>query len=119
MKLCYISYEYPLETNHGGIGTYTYHAARCMAQRGHEVHVITCTPEGAARVEDHEGVHVSLVPPGTHPLPGGRAAFPLRVVARWLMPQYLGYAAWVRSAASEFRCLHDKARFDVAIRRTR
>lgn len=39
MRIAFISYEYPPDTAFGGIATYTYHAARMLRDRGHQVEV--------------------------------------------------------------------------------
>ncbi|HEY0834121.1 MAG TPA: glycosyltransferase family 4 protein [Azospirillum sp.] len=43
MRIALLSYEYPPETGFGGIGTYTYHHARALAELGHDVHVFAGT----------------------------------------------------------------------------
>ena len=40
LNICLVSREYPPETGWGGIGTYTYHLAHGLAEKGHQVHVI-------------------------------------------------------------------------------
>ena len=40
MRICLISREYPPDTGWGGIGTYTFHLAHGLAERGHVVHVL-------------------------------------------------------------------------------
>ncbi len=65
----------------GGIGSYTEKTARALAVRGHEVHVISETWEGAPSVETVEGVTVHrLARPRLRPSVIGRAF----VVARAL-----------------------------------
>jgi glycogen synthase len=113
MKICYISFEYPNETHNGGIAAYTWHTARAMATRGHNVHVIACTPAGQARTAVLHGVTVHLVGPGCHPLPDGRMFFPIRNLARSLMPRFLNYTAWARSAGAAFRKLDSATGFDI------
>jgi glycosyltransferase involved in cell wall biosynthesis len=41
LKICLISREYPFETGWGGIGTYTFQLAHGLAERGHQIHVIS------------------------------------------------------------------------------
>lgn len=41
LRICLVSFEYPLEITHGGIGTYTYYLSHALARKGHEVHVVT------------------------------------------------------------------------------
>jgi glycogen synthase len=44
MRIAYISYEYPPDSNNGGIATYVAQVARMMARRGHEVEVFASSP---------------------------------------------------------------------------
>lgn len=60
MKICLISYEYPPETNLGGIATYTCNMARALVRKGHEVHVIAATEKADFDTQD-EGVLVHRV----------------------------------------------------------
>lgn len=59
MKIALLSFEYPPETGFGGIGSYTWHHARALAQLGHEVHVLAgaVSPTGMRSTED-AGVRV-------------------------------------------------------------
>ena len=43
MRILFLSRDYPPE-NWGGIGSYTFVIARALAERGHEVHVLSCVP---------------------------------------------------------------------------
>ena len=45
MNICFLSREYPPETNIGGIATYTYNIASALTRLGHTVHVITSTQQ--------------------------------------------------------------------------
>ena len=36
MKICFLSYEYPKETDFGEIGRYTYYASKALRDLGHE-----------------------------------------------------------------------------------
>ncbi|MGB5687381.1 MAG: glycosyltransferase family 4 protein [Candidatus Electrothrix sp.] len=59
MKIALLSFEYPMETGFGGIGTYTWYQARGLAKLGHEVHVLAgSTSETELRTEEHDGVRV-------------------------------------------------------------
>ena len=60
MNICLLSREYPPETGWGGIGTYTYHLAHGLAEKGHQVHVIAQGLE-KERVEQDEKVTVHRV----------------------------------------------------------
>jgi glycosyltransferase involved in cell wall biosynthesis len=59
MKIALMSFEYPLETGYGGIGTYTWYQARALVKLGHEVHVLAGANETTQlRTDDHDGVKV-------------------------------------------------------------
>ncbi len=59
MRIALLSFEYPPETGFGGIGTYTWHHARALAQLGHEVHVLAGAVDSTPlRSTDDEGVRV-------------------------------------------------------------
>ena len=45
MRICLVSQEYPPETADGGIGYQTHAKAHGLARRGHEVHVISVSPD--------------------------------------------------------------------------
>ncbi|MEO2032399.1 MAG: hypothetical protein ABGZ35_09965 [Planctomycetaceae bacterium] len=45
MKIALLSHEFPPETGHGGIGTYTWYQARALAKLGAEVHVLAGASE--------------------------------------------------------------------------
>lgn len=77
MKIALLSFEYPVETGFGGIGTYTWYHARALAKLGHEVHVLA----GAAapttlRRDAHDGVTVHRF------RAGGALLAPLGVLGR-------------------------------------
>ena len=63
MKIAYISFEYPPDTAIGGIATYTEHAARLMAARGHQVEVFTSRPsrESLNEKQRHENLFVHRI----------------------------------------------------------
>lgn len=59
LKIALLSYEYPIETGFGGIGTYTWYQARALAKLGHDVHVLAgATKTTQLRTEEHDGVRV-------------------------------------------------------------
>ncbi len=68
MKLCLVSREYPPDTASGGIGTQTYAKAHGLADRGHDVHVLSASTrnhveelmDGAVRVTRIPGVYPKL-----------------------------------------------------------
>jgi glycosyltransferase involved in cell wall biosynthesis len=58
LRLLLLSREYPPETGGGGIGSYVATIAPVLAQRGHEVHVLSCV-EGQASLDlTDNGVHL-------------------------------------------------------------
>ncbi|MBI5234484.1 MAG: glycosyltransferase, partial [Deltaproteobacteria bacterium] len=60
MNICFITQEYPPETNWGGIATYTQTLARQMVKMGQRVHVITLT-EKDEYITDDMGVIVHRI----------------------------------------------------------
>jgi glycosyltransferase involved in cell wall biosynthesis len=62
MKIALVSQEYPPETAKGGLASQTYLKAHGMAERGHDVHVISQT-SGPQRLEFRDGaVRVTRTP---------------------------------------------------------
>jgi glycogen(starch) synthase len=62
LALCFVTREYPPETDYGGIGTYYQAVAQTLAQRGHTV-VVLSEALGAERYEVCDGVHVYRIRP--------------------------------------------------------
>jgi glycosyltransferase involved in cell wall biosynthesis len=62
LSILFLSSEYPPETGWGGIGTYTYNMAKALAQRGHEVHVLSVAPGQPERHYLDGLVHVHRFP---------------------------------------------------------
>lgn len=59
LRIGLLSFEYPPETGFGGIGTYTWHHARGLADLGHEVHVLAGAKQATALDSSMDGrVHV-------------------------------------------------------------
>ncbi len=59
LRIGLLSFEYPPETGHGGIGTYTWYQARALARSGHRVHVLAGSREYLPmRTREHDGVIV-------------------------------------------------------------
>ncbi len=54
MRILFLSQEYPPETGWGGIGSFVKIAGAALAQRGHEVHVLSCA-EGLDASDDRDG----------------------------------------------------------------
>jgi glycosyltransferase involved in cell wall biosynthesis len=61
LRICLISEELPPETGWGGIGSYSWHIARGLAEAGHRVHVVARCWEGR-RLEQIDGVEVHRLP---------------------------------------------------------
>jgi glycogen(starch) synthase len=98
MRILYISNEYPPETGFGGIATYTGNTAMGMAAIGNEVHVICRAASGKARTYSDCGVTVHRIPPGTYPLPQGRAWYFARQFCYGSIPHALVRLAWAKAA---------------------
>jgi glycogen(starch) synthase len=62
LRILFLSTEYPPETGWGGIGTYTYNMGRALAERGHEVHVLSVAPRQPERHYLDGQVHVHRFP---------------------------------------------------------
>jgi glycogen(starch) synthase len=75
LRLLLLSREYPPETGGGGIGSYVATIAPILAQRGHEVHVLSCVDGQPSldRVDDGVHLHRRGVP---RLLPRARRHFP-------------------------------------------
>jgi glycosyltransferase involved in cell wall biosynthesis len=113
MNILYISNEYPPETGFGGIGTYTLQSAEGLAKRGHGVHVICRSPEGAPLTTIQNGVTVHRISPGTYPLPSWRALYPFRKFCYAQAPHVLSRLAWAREAFKEYLALSESIPFDI------
>jgi glycogen(starch) synthase len=62
MKIALLSFEYPVETGFGGIGTYAWYQARALAKLGHDVHVLAgATATTSLRTTEHDGVTVHRI----------------------------------------------------------
>jgi len=105
MRICLVAQEYPPETARGGIGSQTYNKARTLAQLGHDVHVLSCSPPRGPefRTERHDGVTVHRMRP-----PGEEAGREFEVDEPALYA--MGYT-W--SMARHLFWLEDDAPFDV------
>lgn len=78
MRIALVSQEYPPETAKGGLGTQTFAKAHGLARRGHEVFVISRSPDGRRREYRDGPVQVQRVP-------GFERRLPLySEVAEWL-----------------------------------
>jgi glycosyltransferase involved in cell wall biosynthesis len=69
MRICLVSQEYPPETADGGIGYQTHAKAHGLARKGHEVHVISMSPDHQQHEYRDELVQVLRIPGCWHRLP--------------------------------------------------
>jgi len=69
MRICLVSQEYPPETADGGIGYQTHAKAHGLARKGHEVHVISVSPDHQQHEYRDELVQVLRIPGCWHRLP--------------------------------------------------
>ncbi len=99
MRIALVSQEYPPETAKGGIGTQTFMKAHGLTALGHEVHVISRSPNAERTHRDDGGVHVTRVP-------GLNARMGVYTEAA----DWLGYSAEVAAAIAS---LHLKTPLDL------
>ena len=99
MRIALVSQEYPPETAKGGIGTQTFLKAHGLAALGHQVHVISRSPDGKFSARDDKGVHVTRVP-----------SFESRMQIFTEAADWLTYSAEVAAAVA---ALHAKSPLDV------
>ncbi len=107
LTICIISREYPPQTHTGGIGTYSYVTATGLAKRGHRVHVI-CATSGSRECLIEDGVVVHRIPIHPFLLKPGRFWYPVRVLIRKLMFEYLEKQAWSYGATLELNNIKEK-----------
>jgi glycosyltransferase involved in cell wall biosynthesis len=99
MRICLVSQEYPPETGHGGIASQTHLKAHGMAALGHEVHVLSHSPDRQRHASRDGPVRVNRIPG-----PDGR--LPVHTdAARWLL-----YSAEVAAA---LEALQERHAFDL------
>jgi glycosyltransferase involved in cell wall biosynthesis len=108
LRICIVSLGgYPTLSSYGGITLYSQVAARALAARGHEVHVIACYPHiYTDQGQLHKNVHYETTD-GTIQL-HARSLYPLPFVERWL--EGLGASL---SVARNLWKLHRRFHFDV------
>ena len=99
MRIALVSQEYPPETAKGGIGTQTFLKAHGLAALGHEVHVISRSPDGKYSTRDDNNVHVTRIP-----------GLESRMQIYTEVADWLGYSAEVATAVA---ALHAKSPLDV------
>jgi hypothetical protein len=61
MRICLVSQEYPPESGHGGIATQTYLKATGLSGLGHDVVVVSHSPDGTPTDVRRDGVRVVRV----------------------------------------------------------
>lgn len=99
MRIALTAQEYPPETAKGGIGAQAILKAHGLAERGHEVHVISRAPDGV-RSERMDGrVHVIRVP-----------GFEKRMAVYTEIADWITYSAEICAALDS---LHDKHPLDL------
>jgi glycogen synthase len=111
MNILYISNEYPPETGHGGIGTYTKHCAEGMAARGHNVRVLCRSESGEPSITAESGVWVQRIPAGSYPLPSQRFFFHVRKFCYHAVPDSLVRLAWAKKVYETYR--HGLSEFEA------
>jgi glycosyltransferase involved in cell wall biosynthesis len=99
MRIALVSQEYPPETAKGGIGTQTFLKAHGLAKLGHEIHVISRSPDGKYSERHDDGVQVTRIP-----------GFDSRMQIFTEVADWLSYSA---EAAAAVAALHAKAPLDV------
>lgn len=99
MRIALVSKDYPPTKNLGGIGTQTYHLAHGLAALGHQIHVITHSPDMKSTYEDQTN-GVSII--RTAQDPGPKNDMPLS--------EWISYSARI---ASELWTLHGKTPLDL------
>lgn len=82
MHIAFVSEDYPPRTFNSGEGTYVRAFAQTLVRLGHQVSVLTPSPEGGSFIEQDEGVQVHwIVPSGTMVLGRNRILLPRMVTA--------------------------------------
>src|SRR3990170_5404494 len=99
MRICLVSREYPPETGGGGIGTQTYLKAQGLTARGHQVHVVSSSPDRTPRTYQ-DGLAV------VHRMPQPDMTVPCYEESSY----WLAYSV---AAARKIGELHDELKFDV------
>lgn len=99
MRIALVAQEYPPETAKGGIGTQTFLKAHGLASLGHEVHVISRSPNGHASESSAGGVQVTRIP-----------GFDARMAVYTEVADWLTYSAQV---AAQIAALNARTPIDV------
>ncbi|WP_167136721.1 glycosyltransferase [Diaminobutyricimonas sp. TR449] len=98
LNVVLLSQDYPPGTA-GGVATFTRDLAKSLSSLGHDVHVVTRSPD-INRVDYEFGVWVHRLLPESHVIPAGM-----------VVPQHLW--DWSATALTEVRRLHDRQPVDV------
>ena len=99
MRIALVSQEYPPETATGGIGTQTYLKAHGLASLGHEIHVISRSPDGAFSERCDNGIQITRIP-----------GFESRMTIYTIAADWLSYSVEVAKAVAS---LHTRSRLDI------
>jgi glycosyltransferase involved in cell wall biosynthesis len=99
MRIALVSQEYPPETAHGGIGSQTYLKAHGLAGLGHEVHVVSRSPDGGRRAYRDGDVHVTRVPGFPDPMP--------------MYSELVDWITYSAQVAAAVWALHERAPLDL------
>lgn len=103
MNILLVSQEYPPETGWGGIGTYTFHLAHGLAERGHSIRVLSMSVNGRPSVRDQEGVRVYRI----------LNAHPLNLLRRFRLGSIAHIVGWSQSVAEGIACLSQQLAPDI------
>jgi glycosyltransferase involved in cell wall biosynthesis len=99
MRIALVSQEYPPETAKGGLGTQTFLKAHGLAALGHQVHVISRSPNAERTERDDDGVQVTRIP-----------GFESRMAVYTEAADWLSYSAEVAAAIAS---LHAQTPLDL------
>ncbi|MDO5575560.1 MAG: glycosyltransferase family 4 protein [Fibrobacter sp.] len=114
MNILFISSEYPPQTGHGGIGTYTFHVSLQLALMGHNVHVIAAQNIGTEKSCVINGVTVHRILPQNYPLPKSNFLFPFRKICYKLLPHTLIRLSWINAVQKKVQSLFGNGyQFDI------
>jgi len=110
MKIAFVSSEYPPQTGHGGIGTYTMVTAEALVRSGHRVSVVCLSVTGTKHTYQQNGVTIYRIPHTSYPLYRGRWFFAVRTFCYRFFPQTLIRLCWARAVG---HALAPMEKFDV------
>ena len=85
LRILFLSAEYPPQTGWGGIGSYVACIAPALANRGHDVHVLSCAAGQSSSDYQEDGISIHRRPTirikGLYRLSGGRGLMAARMLA--------------------------------------